>query len=103
MECNADFHFQKQENFNQYENCASNIKNFEPKIALLSGKDGLNSYRKIAKISNSILHNTSSLFIEIGQSQKDDIIKIFDKIKLETIKIIKDYQTIDRVLVLKKY
>lgn len=88
---------------NQYESCASNIKNFEPKIALLSGRDGLDSYRKIARISNSILHNASYLFLEIGQSQKDDIIKIFDKINLKTIKIIKDYQIIDRVLVLKKY
>ena len=35
---------------NQYDKCERNIKNYEPKIALLGGDDGLESYRQISKI-----------------------------------------------------
>ena len=88
--------------FNQYDNCGINIKNFEPKISLVGGKDGLKSYRQISEIAYSILHNNSFLIIEIGKSQTDDIKNIFINKDLKLIKIVKDYQQIDRVLVLKK-
>ena len=85
----------------QYEDCELNIKNFEPKLALVGGSDGLESYRQIAEKACSILHNHSYLFIEIGFLQTNDIRKIFAKKNLKIIKIVKDYQQIDRVLVLK--
>ena len=44
----------------------------------------------------------SFLFIEIGDSQIAGIKKIFLNQNLKLIKIVKDYQQIDRVLVLKK-
>jgi len=88
--------------YSQYEKCEINIKNFEPKNALVGGYDGLRSYRQISKIANSILHNKSFLFIEIGKSQTADIKNMFINKDLKLIKIVKDYQQIDRVLVLKK-
>ena len=88
--------------YSQYEKCEINIKNFEPKNALVGGHDGLKSYRQISKIANSILHDKSFLFIEIGKSQTADIKNIFINKDLKLIKIVKDYQQIDRVLVLKK-
>jgi len=88
--------------FNQYSNCGINIKNFEPKIALVGGQDGFKSYRQISDIAYSILHNNSFLFIEIGKSQTANIKKIFEDKNLKLIKIIKDFQQIDRVLVLQK-
>ena len=89
--------------FGQYDNCEINVKKFEPKIALVGGQDGLESYRQISRIANSILNNNSFLFIEIGRSQAADIKKIFRNHNINLIKIIKDYQEMDRVLVLKKY
>ena len=86
----------------EYENCSIEIKDFEPKIALFGGYDGLKSYREISIISNSILHNKSLLFIEIGKYQKDAIIEIFKKQKLRIIKVVKDYQLNDRVLIIEK-
>ena len=85
----------------QYEDCEFNIKNFEPKLALVGGSDGLESYRQIAKKTCSMLHNHTYLFIEIGSLQTNDIRKIFAKKNLKIIRIVKDYQQIDRVLVLK--
>ena len=87
---------------NEYDNCEVNIKNFEPKIALLGGQDGLESYRQISKIVYSILHKNSFLFIEIGKSKTKKIKKIFENNNLRLIKIVKDFQQINRVLVLRK-
>ena len=50
--------------FNQYNNCEKNVKEFEPKIALVGGHDGLKSYRQIAKIANSLIHNNSFIFLK---------------------------------------
>jgi len=88
--------------YSEYEKCNSNIKNFEPKIALVGGQDGFECYRQISALVNLILQKNSFLFIEIGKSQITDIKKIFLNQKLKLIKIVKDYQQIERILVLKK-
>ena len=88
--------------YSEYKKCNNNIKNFEPKIALIGGKDGFECYRQISALSNLIMKKNSFLFIEIGKSQINYIKKIFLNQKLKLIKIIKDYQQIERVLVLKK-
>jgi len=88
--------------YREYDKCKINIKNFEPKIALVGGQDGLESYRQLSALANLILRNNSFLFIEIGDSQIAGIKKIFLNQNLKLIKIVKDYQQIDRVLVLKK-
>ena len=88
--------------YNEYERCEINVKNFEPKIALVGGLDGLESYRQISNIVHSILNNNSFLFIEIGKSQTANVKNIFVKKNLKLIEIVKDYQQINRVLVLKK-
>ena len=75
---------------------------FEPKVALVGGQDGFECYRQISALVNLILQKNSFLFIEIGKSQITDIKKIFLNQKLKLIKIVKDYQQIERILVLKK-
>ena len=69
---------------------------------MVGGLDGLESYRQISNIVHSILNNNSFLFIEIGKSQTANVKNIFVKKNLKLIEIVKDYQQIDRVLVLKK-
>ena len=86
----------------EYDNCEENVKQFEPKTSLLGGIDGLDCYRQISAILNSIINENSFVFIEIGRFQKNKIKNIFNKNDLKLIKIIKDYQKIDRVLVFKK-
>ena len=53
---------------NEYTNVSKDIKEYEPKIALLGGKDGLSSYRQLAYILPKITHLKSLCFIEIGYS-----------------------------------
>ena len=53
---------------------------FEPEIALYSGKDGLNAYRKLAQQIKILIQKTKAnitLICEIGHLQKKEIEKIF--------------------------
>ena len=86
----------------EYINCDDGIKFFEPKIALDAGSDGLNAYKEIALIALKIMHINSFLFLEIGKDQKERILSIFNNYDIKNVGIIKDYQSIDRVLVMKK-
>ena len=49
-----------------------------------------------------MLKKTSIFVIEIGIHQREKVEKIFYKIGLDTIDVIKDLQGIDRVLIIKK-
>ena len=86
----------------EYKKCSKNIIDFEPKIALLGGRDGLKSYREISLFASLILNRNSFLIVEIGKSQINKIKEILKNKKLKIIKIIKDFQSFDRILVIKK-
>ena len=85
-----------------YEKSDVGIKFFEPKIAFNGGDDGLNAYREIAKKVFNLMHLNSYFILEIGYNQKKSVKKIFAKLGIQIVEIIKDYQSIERVLVLKK-
>lgn len=86
----------------EYKNTGKEIKNYEPKIALKGGKDGLSCYRRLAYKIPKITHHNSLCFLEIGHKQRNECIKIFEEFGMYCIDIIADYQNYDRVLVLKK-
>ncbi|MCM8800476.1 MAG: peptide chain release factor N(5)-glutamine methyltransferase [Candidatus Omnitrophica bacterium] len=81
---------------------ASEIK-YEPRIALDGGKDGLDFYRRIIKDASDYLEEDSFLIMEMGFNQRPAIEAIFNGLKdIEVIKIVKDYNNIERVIVAKK-
>lgn len=58
------------------EHSAKVLAPFEPKLALFSGKDGMDSYRKIfSKLNNHILHNGEAFF-EIESDNAQDILRL---------------------------
>jgi uncharacterized protein YqhQ/methylase of polypeptide subunit release factors len=69
------------------------VKDFEPKIALDGGADGLKFFREIAE-NRDRLNDGGRLFLEIGAGQKEDIEEIFHGAKIE---FLKDYAGIDRI------
>ena len=87
---------------NGYTNCDDGIKYFEPREALEAGSDGLRAYKEIALIASKIMNMSSILILEISENKKDRILNIFNNYYIKNIEIIKDYQSIDRVLVMKK-
>ncbi len=76
---------------------------YEPFIALDGGDDGLGFYRDIIKQAPDYLKVNGILIMEIGFNQRKSIEKIIRGVKsFNIIEIIKDYNNIDRVIVVKK-
>ena len=82
----------------EYEKAQEEIKNFEPKVALVGGADGLQIYRILSKIIDYIMANNSYFVCEIGKGQLDSIKDIFQNTNLILKKTSKDLNKIDRTL-----
>ncbi len=67
------------------------IRNFEPKLALDGGLDGLSEIRKVVKKSSKLIKTNGKLILEIGFDQKDSVKKILNRKGFYINKIIKDY------------
>ncbi|MBI4982627.1 MAG: peptide chain release factor N(5)-glutamine methyltransferase [Candidatus Omnitrophica bacterium] len=75
---------------------------YEPRLALDGGKDGLNFYRRIIADSPDYLENDGFLLMEMGFGQCKKIKEIFKNCKkFEIIEIVKDYSNIERIIVAK--
>tara|TARA_A100001011_G_scaffold394981_1_gene488689 strand:- start:545 stop:1387 length:843 start_codon:yes stop_codon:yes gene_type:complete len=73
-------------------NLSLDIKNFEPKIALDGGNDGLDVIKKVIYKSKSILKIKGTLALEIGNGQFKKVSKILRNNKFKTKFLIKDYR-----------
>ena len=85
-----------------FENVSNEIKNFEPKIALYGGEDGLSFYREFAKKIPKIMNKNAYLIIEIGDNQFNDCKEIFSTSGLKLVKKMQDLQKKDRIIVFSK-
>ncbi len=71
------------------------VKDFEPRIALDGGDDGLDFYRRIEKSVKDYMKPNCVLLMECGIGQADDIKRIFNDFKVE---ILKDYEGVERII-----
>lgn len=74
------------------------VKDYEPKIALLGGEDGLDYYRKIIPESKYYLHDNGLLILEIGYDQSAAVSNIMKNEGFREVEIYKDLQGLDRVV-----
>jgi release factor glutamine methyltransferase len=84
----------------EMETLESDIKDFEPQLALDGGEDGLDFYRRLAGESEGYLKNGGYILLEIGACQATAVKDIFattESIHYRQIK--KDYAGYDRVIV----
>ena len=72
------------------------VREFEPKIALDGGEDGLDFYRKIAKSVTRYLARDGVLLLECGEGQTEEILKLFGK--RDYAMVMKDLNGVDRFL-----
>ena len=86
----------------EYSKTSLEIQCFEPKIALVGLKNGYEFYYRLSKILPKILHKKSLALIEIGSLQAEKTIGIFKSNKINIIKLVKDIQDLDRLLILNK-
>ncbi|MEG2450127.1 MAG: peptide chain release factor N(5)-glutamine methyltransferase [Clostridia bacterium] len=78
------------------------VKDFEPRLALDGGNDGLDIYRKIAKECGDYLAENGTMLLEFGISQADSVKKIFEENNFEKIEIIKDMEGVDRIALISR-
>ena len=75
------------------------VKDYEPYIALEGGEDGLDFYRVITEQSVKYLKNNGILAFEVGHDQAQDVSDILRKNGYSKIYTKKDLQGIDRVVI----
>ena len=75
------------------------VVNFEPKLALDGGLDGLSEIRKVIKKSSDLIKKNGKFILEIGFNQKNKVIKILKEEGFYVNKAIKDYGNNDRCII----
>ncbi|MDE6166850.1 MAG: peptide chain release factor N(5)-glutamine methyltransferase [Acetatifactor sp.] len=74
------------------------VRDYEPRIALDGGEDGLDFYRKILEGSRCHLKKGGMLFFEIGYDQGEAVSKMMKDAGFLEVLVRKDYAGLDRVV-----
>ena len=74
------------------------VKNFDPKVALFGGRDGLNCYEVIFNDVNRFLNPGGRLITEVGYAQSSIVKKFFLNSGFIDIKVTKDLDLNNRVV-----
>ena len=82
-------------------NLHEDIKNFEPKIALDGGNDGLDVIKKVIYKSKDILKINGTLALEIGNEQNFEVSKILYNNRFKIVQKIKDLNDNTRCIISK--
>ena len=82
----------------QFNNADPEVKNFEPKLALVGGDDGLKFYREYSNNLKNLMNKSAYFICEIGINQRQDCEEIFENSGLYLNKIVNDLQGIERIL-----
>ena len=82
----------------QFNNADPEVRNFEPKLALVGGDDGLKFYREYSKNIKNLMNKSAYFICEIGINQRQDCEEIFENSGLYLNKIVNDLQGIERIL-----
>ena len=79
-----------------YEKLPKEVKNFEPKVALFGGEDGLNHIREIIQKAPLFLKERGWLILENHFDQGEKVRQLLIKNKFTSIEIVKDLSGIGR-------
>ncbi len=84
--------------YNELENV---VKDYEPKISLTDGNDGMTFYRRYADIFSDMLSEGGSFYLELGHDQSEAVQSLFQNKGFE-IEVKKDLSGINRMMKGKK-
>jgi len=79
-----------------YEKLPKEVKNFEPKVALLGGEDGLKHIREIIKKAPFFLKEKGWIILENHHDQGEKVKQLLIQNKFTSIDILKDFSGIGR-------
>ena len=78
------------------------VKNFEPKLALNGGIDGLSEIKKVINKTARLIKRNGLFVLEIAFNQKHKVVKLLIERGFYINRIVKDYANNDRCIVCKK-
>lgn len=79
------------------ETLQTEVKDFEPKLALDGGEDGLDFYKRIFSEAQNYLNASGVIIAECGAGQAEEIKRI--AAGKFSVSVVKDYENIDRIIV----
>ncbi len=77
------------------------VKDYDPLLALDGGQSGFESYKRIAQIAPKLLNNGGYILLEAGYGQAKQIANIFITQGFDLLKIVNDLSDIERCVVLR--
>ena len=77
----------------------SDVVNYEPKLALDGGLDGLSEIRKVVKKSSELIKRNGKFILEIGFDQKNKVINLIKKEGFYINSTLRDIAKNDRCIV----
>ena len=83
----------------EYDALDKGVREFEPKLALTLGGDGLMPYRLITERIQSFLRPFGRLLVEIGPTQGAAVKAMFKESGLSEVQVLKDFDARDRVVI----
>jgi release factor glutamine methyltransferase len=81
-----------------YQQLHPQVKNFEPRDALLAGESGLEFVEQLISKSRNLLHPAGQLLLEIGYDQSEAVQQLLNKYQFKNIELIKDYNQFTRIV-----
>lgn len=76
------------------ETLQTEVKDYEPRIALDGGADGLDIYRRIAAEAAKYLNRGGMLMMEVGEGEAEKVVRLFKNSAYSMI--VKDFNGVDR-------
>lgn len=78
------------------------VKDYDPLLALDGGNSGYDSYERIAEVTQELLKNNGYILLEAGFGQAQKIADIFAAQEFKLLKIVSDLAGIERCVILQK-
>ncbi len=83
----------------EIETLSKDVRDFEPRLALDGGVDGLDFYRRIAEKINRYLVRGGMCILEVGEDQAQEVIKIFQAAsRCDFAMVVKDLSGVERIV-----
>lgn len=84
----------------EYETLEGSVKDFEPKLALVGGPEGLDFYSTLSKTVKPHIKDGGKIFFEIGKDQGQKVTDLFSDPIWKKKEVIKDWAGHDRFVFL---
>ena len=82
----------------EIETLQADVRDFEPRLALDGGPDGLDIVRRVIDAGTRRLSETGVLAVEVGEGQARTVAELFELANLREIEVRRDYGGIERVV-----